>query len=412
MNAKVNNSIKCRICSEDLYEFIDFGPMPLGNGFLSHDQFEKEYFYQMRAGFCSHCKMVQLLHQPQAELMFHEEYAFFTSSSMRMQEHFHKYGEFVRQKYLLSNDSFIVEIGSNDGTFLAPFAASGQRHLGVEPSANVADVAIRSGVISLVGFFSPELARQIVMEHGSADAITAANVICHIPDFNGVLKSVAILLKADGVFIFEEPYLADVVKKTSYDQFYDEHVYMFSALSVSHAAERQGLELISLDHQNTHGGSMRYTLAKKGARAVDPSVADLIAEEKRIGLDSQECYEQFCAACEKSRDALRHILDKLAEDGKTVVGYAATSKSTTVTNYCGITPQHIAYISDTTPIKQNKFSPGAHIPVKSHDEFKSNYPEYALLFGWNHAEEIMAKEQGFAASGGKWIMYVPDVKIV
>ncbi len=386
--------------------------MPLGNGFLAQDQFAKEYFFPMEVGCCPACNMVQLLHQPEAELMFHGEYAFFTSSSVRMQEHFRKYGEEVRRDYLSGEDPFIVEIGSNDGTFLAPLAKAGIRHLGVEPSANVAEVAAGQGVKSLVGFLSPELARQILQEHGPASAITAANVICHIPDFNGVLQSAAILLKPEGVFIFEEPYLGDVLKKTSYDQFYDEHVFMFSALSVKWAAERQGLELIRVEHQATHGGSMRYTLCRKGVREITPSVAQILEEERGAGLETPGCYDRFRMACEKSRDSLRAILDQLSAEGKTVVGYAATSKSTTVTNYCGITPKHVAYISDTTPIKQNKFSPGAHIPVKPHDVFKSQYPEYALLFGWNHAEEIMLKEQDFAASGGKWILYVPEVKVV
>ncbi len=401
----------CRISSQPLIEFMDFGMMPLGNGFLEEKDFDKEFFYSMRLGFNAESKMVQLVEQPAPEQMFHDQYAFFTGTSSGMRRHFEAFGRSIREQYLQGADPFIVEIGSNDGTFLQPLADAGLKHLGVEPSQNVADAARRQGVQCISKFFGTELAREIVKEHGQADAVTAANVICHIPDFNDVLAGVALLLKPAGVFVFEDPYLGDVVSKTSYDQFYDEHVFLFSALSVSYAAGRQGLELVKAEPQTTHGGSMRYTLCRKGERAVDASVSAVLAHELELGLDKLETYEQFRRNCEASRDKLRALLDDLRSQGTQVVGYAATSKSTTIIQYCGITPQDLAYICDTTPIKQGKFSPGAHIPVVPYERFQQSPPPVTLLFAWNHSEEIMSKEAEYTRNGGRWLRYVPEVTL-
>jgi len=278
--------------------------------------------------------------------------------------------------------------------------------------ANVAEVAREQGIRTVSAFFGRQLADDIVAEHGRADAILAANVMCHIPDLAGVADGVRRLLKPDGIFVFEDPYLGDMIAKTSYDQIYDEHVFIFSATAVSRAFAPYGLELVDAIPQVTHGGSMRYAFAPSGSRSVSSNVGEVLAKEKALGLDRAETYLRFKQSCERSRAALMRTLDTLRAKGKRVVGYGATSKSTTVTNYCGITPAHVEYISDTTPIKQGRLSPGAHIPVRPYQEFVKAYPDYALLFAWNHAAEIREKEQAFVAAGGHWIIYVPEVAIV
>ena len=412
MKKEINSKMsKCRISGSPLSEFIDFGKMPLGNGFLRKSDFSSEYFYHMRVGFCEESKMVQLIEQPSPEKMFHDQYAFFTGTSTGMCQHFHKFSTDVLKSDLQSEKAFAVEIGSNDGTFLSAYAEAGIRHLGIEPSKNVAEVARTKGVRTISEFFSPILAEKILHSDGPANVITAANVICHIPDFNGVLEGVSILLKKGGAFIFEDPYLGDVMQKTSYDQFYDEHVFMFSAMSVAFAAAKHGLELVRVDPQITHGGSMRYTISRKGERTVEKSVEDQLTKEAEWGLDKPEAYVKFRINCEKSKNELRTMLDEMVAKGQKVVGYAATSKSTTVINYCGITASHLAYICDTTPIKHGKFSPGAHIPVLSYEVFKQDSPPCALLFAWNHAQEVMAKEANYTNHGGKWIRYVPEVTL-
>ncbi len=403
---------KCLICNSTIDSFMSFGKMPIANGFLVPDQFPHEYFFEMKVAFCPKCTMVQLIEQPDPEKMFHENYAFFSGTSSRMAIHFREFAEHVKKDYLSAADSFVVEIGCNDGIMLQHFAKSGIRHLGIEPSGNVARAANEKGVQTVCRFFDANLARDIVSEHGQADAFLGANVMCHISNFNSVIEGISILLKPDGVVMFEDPYLGDVIEKTSYDQIYDEHVFLFSLTSIQYAFGQHGMELIDIEPQITHGGSMRYVIAHKGARPVSGNVKAQLEREKVLGLDKPATYDAFRKNCELSRDNLKILLQDIKRQGKRIVGYAATSKSTTVLNYCGIGPDLIEYISDTTPIKQGKFSPGMHIPVKPYEEFVKNYPDYAVLLAWNHAEEIMAKEKKFAEAGGKWIAFVPKVQVI
>jgi methylation protein EvaC len=403
----------CRVCDSNIEPFMSFGKMPIANGFLTADQIASEYFFELAPAFCSHCGMFQLMDQPAAEKMFHENYAFFSSTSRHMQAHFKAFAELVISRICSKRDDpFVVELGSNDGIMLRNFKEAGYRHLGVEPSENVADVARAQGIQTLSEFFSLALADRLVAEHGHADAVLSANVMCHIPDINAVAAGIARLLKPDGVLMFEDPYLGDMIAKTSYDQIYDEHVFIFSATSVAWAFGQHGLELIDVLPQLTHGGSMRYVLAHRGSHPASPNVAVLLEKERTQGLHQPETYDRFRSNCEASRKALRDLLESLRLEGKRVVGYGATSKSTTVTNYCGIGPEHIEFISDTTPIKQGKLTPGSHIPVKPYQAFVQNPPDYALLFAWNHATEIFEKEQAFKAAGGKWITFVPSVGII
>lgn len=407
------NRALCRLCSSSISPFMSFGRMPIANGFLTVDEVPSEYFFELAPAFCNVCGLFQIVDQPAPEKMFHESYAFFSSTSRHMQVHFAAFAEQIISRVLTHRmDPFVVELGSNDGIMLGHFKDAGFRHLGVEPSTNVADVALAKGIHTISSFFGVDLARQIVSEHGRADAVLAANVLCHIPDINGVASGIAQLLKPDGVLTFEDPYLGDVIEKTSYDQIYDEHVFLFSATSVVAAFGRHGLELVDVLPQGTHGGSMRYMLAPRGTHAVSPRVAPLLDGERARGLHLAATYDRFRLACEASRSALKELLERLRDDGKRIVGYAATSKSTTVTNYCAIGPELIEFISDTTPIKQGKLSPGAHIPVKSREAFAARYPDYALLFAWNHAAEIFAKELEFKTGGGKWISFVPRVEIL
>lgn len=401
----------CLVCQLPIEPFVSFGKMPIANGFLTPEEFPHEYFFELRVSFCPRCLMVQLTEQPDRTRMFHEHYAFFSSTSVRMAQHFEAFATSVRDTYLGPDDPFVVEIGSNDGITLRHFAGWGIRHLGIEPSANVAAVAIAKGVRTISEFFDEDLAARVVAEHGQADAMMAANVMCHIPDLHSVMAGVNRLLKPKGVLIFEDPYLGDIVEKTSYDQIYDEHAYYFSVGSLTSLFDRHNLEIVDVQPQHTHGGSMRYVVARKGAHPVSQAVGAQRAKERAMGLEKAETYSTFAKNVEASRDQLMTLLRELKQQGKRVVGYAATSKSTTVTNYCGITPDLVEFISDTTPIKQGKFSPGMHIPVKPYEDFVRDYPDYALLFGWNHAEEILAKEQAFRAAGGQWIVYVPKVEV-
>ena len=403
---------KCLICSTHTEKIISFGKMPIANGFIKPDQFDKEYFFDLEVGFCPNCTMVQLMEQPDPKKMFHENYAFFSSTSALQVKHFGEFSQSVIDEHLNEEDPFVVEIGSNDGIMLENFHRAGIRHLGVEPSENVANVAIKKGINTTSAFFDEKLADNIISENGKADAILAANVMCHIPYLHSVAAGIKKLLKKTGVLIFEDPYLGDIIEKTSYDQIYDEHAFYFSVVSIAYLFGHHQLEVVDVLPQRVHGGSMRYVIAHKGEKTIKESVKIQLKKEKELSLDRMETFHCFRKRIEASRNELIDLLKKLKEQGKRVVGYAATSKSTTVTNFCGINPDLVEYISDTTPIKQGKYSPGAHIPVKSYELFKKQYPDMALLFAWNHAEEIMAKEKQFIKNGGKWIVYVPEVKVI
>ena len=402
---------KCLICDSEYQPFVDFGEMPIANAFSTKEEMNNEYTFPMKVGFCESCNMVQLVEQPDREKMFHDNYAFFSSTSSYMQEHFKQFAHSVSNLQNLDKKSFVVEIGCNDGIMLQNFVTDKIRCLGVEPSKNVAEVAMSKGIEVINQFFDQPLAEKITQTYQKADAILSANVMCHIPYMHSIYDGVKTLLSDDGVFIFEDPYLGEIIEKTSFDQIYDEHVFLFSALSISHLAKMHDLELINVEPQVTHGGSMRYTIAHKGVKAVSQNVTNLIEKEKNLGLDSAQAYTGFTDSVNKIRDDLIELLNKLKKDGKKVVAYGATSKSTTVTNYFGITPELVECIYDTTPIKHNKLSPGAHIPVLPYKQFRESNPDYVLLFAWNHATEIMKKEQDYIGSDRHWITYIPEVKV-
>lgn len=402
----------CRACGAPVSPFMTFGRMPLANGFLLPDQVPSECFFELSPACCERCGLFQLMEQPAAERMFHGAYPFYSSSSVRMQRHFAELAAGIASRLAGVSDPLVVEIGSNDGTLLRHVRGAGCRVLGIEPAENVAAVARGLGIDVVSAFFDDRVGADILSRHGHAHAVVAANVICHIANIHAVAAGIAHLVAPDGFVIIEEPYLGDMIAKTAYDQIYDEHVFMLSARSIGYVCAQHGLELTDVVPQDTHGGSMRYVLAPAGSAPIHPRVIERLAHERAHGLGEPETYDAFRMRCERSRSTLRELLLSLRGQGKRVAAYAATSKSATVTNYCGIGPADIAYIADTTPLKHGKLSPGAHIPIVPAAEFARHPPDYALLFAWNHAQEIFAKEPAFRAGGGKWITYVPQVGVV
>ena len=287
-------------------------------------RFLNEYFYDLKVGYSETSCLLQLVEQPEPEKMFHEEYAFFRTSKL-MTKHFSEWASKILDTKADSN--FIIEIGCNDGIFLQNFVGTNHRCLGVEPSKNVAAVAKTKGIPIKNKFMNKETAAEILNEHGRADYITSANVICHIPNIIELAESVEMVLKDSGLFVFEEPYLGDIVEKCSYDQIYDEHVYLFSCLSVQYIFKQVGLELVKAEHQTTHGGSMRYYLGKKGNHVIDQSVENFISIEKRKGLNSIQSMRQLGLRIKNSKEQL-HDSFSIKDSNRTIVG-CTTSKSTT-----------------------------------------------------------------------------------
>ena len=391
--------MKCKITHKPIKPFMSFGKMPIANGFLEKQDFSKEYFYNMEVGFSEDLSLLQLNDHPKPEVMFNENYPFFTSSSKHMIEHFKSYANFVR-KYLNTN-SKLIEIGSNDGTFLKNFSNNSNNIIGFEPSKNVAELAQKNKVPTINSFFNTKTIVNINEYLGNTDLICASNVICHIPDLNDLIKSVDMLLSLDGTFVFEEPYLGSMFDQVSYDQIYDEHIYVFSVSSVSKIFERFNLYLVDAIPQKTHGGSMRYVVKRKNDKS--SQIKKIIEEEKIKKLDQIESCLMFKNNCEISKKRIVDKINILKNQGKSICGYAATSKSTTILNYCQIGCDQIDYICDTTSEKIGKFSPGMHIPIKDMDYFYKHQTDCIYLFAWNHKLEIMNKEKNFK---GHWFSHV------
>tara|TARA_B100000780_G_scaffold279086_1_gene255460 strand:+ start:1423 stop:2622 length:1200 start_codon:yes stop_codon:yes gene_type:complete len=397
--------MKCKITNKKIEPFMSFGKMPIANGFLDKKNFNNEFFFNMEVGFAEDISLFQLKDHPTPEQMFNSKYPFFTGSSEYMKIHFSKFAKFIKNNFL-KNNSKIVEIGSNDGTFLQNFKDSNLDFVGFEPSSNVAEIANKKGIKTLNDFFNQNSIEQINTFKKKTDVIYAANVICHVPNLPDLIKSVDTLLSKEGVFVFEEPYLGAMFEKTSYDQIYDEHIFMFSGSSVQKVFNLFDMELIDLIKQPTHGGSMRYVIARKGIREISTNVEKILGEEKFNNLDNFNFCQKFKENCENSKIKLKNLLDGYKNDGKKIAGYAATSKSTTILNYCEIGNDIIDFICDTTVEKINKYSPGMHIPIVSIDHFRNNMPDIAYLFAWNHKEEIFNKEKIFTKNNNKWISHI------
>lgn len=398
--------MKCKISNKPISPFMNFGKMPIANGFLRENQFQEEFFYKMEVGFSEKLSLFQLNEFPKPEKMFNQNYPFFTGSSKFMVQHFAEYALWVKKNYLKEN-SKLIEIGSNDGTFLSNFKNTNINFLGFEPSANVAKRANEKNIKTINNFFNQKNTSNFEEFLKKTDVICAANVICHIPDINELISTIDKLLSSEGVFIFEEPYLGSMFEKISYDQIYDEHIYIFSAHSIKKIFDLYDYELINLEPQFTHGGSMRYVIGRKNKHNINSSVNKIIDKEKKLNLDNIQSCLNFKKQCELSKKKTIDQLNVFKSEGKSICGYAATSKSTTILNYCNIGPNIIDYICDTTPEKIGKFSPGMHIPIKPIEYFKKNLPDIAYLFAWNHKKEIFLKETEFTKiKKGKWFSHV------
>ncbi|TYC00303.1 class I SAM-dependent methyltransferase [Micromonospora sp. WP24] len=409
---RVSTAPVCRLCAGPVRECVDFGRQPVSNAFLRPQDVGSESFFRLAVGICADCAMVQQLEAMPTSHMFRADYPYRSSSSDGLRRHFEQVAGWLRDTELADPGDLVVEIGCNDGLMLRTLGAAGVRHIGVDPAAGAARAAAARGAEVRVDFFDERSAAEIRAERGPAKVIFSANTISHIADIDEIFRGVDRLLRPDGVFVFEDRYVADIIEHAYFDQIYDEHFYLFSVRAVDAMVARFGFELVDVEHIPIHGGSLRYTVARPRVRPVRESVARLIEDEARYGIGEHDTYVRFGQQIDRIGADLVALLTDLRDAGRRVVGYGATSKSATVTNYCGIGPDLVPYICDTTPEKQGRLSPGAHIPIRPHEVFADPYPDYALLFAWNHAEEVMAKERRFVEQGGRWILYVPHVRIV
>ncbi|MEU2790674.1 class I SAM-dependent methyltransferase [Streptomyces sp. NPDC007100] len=403
----------CRVCGTPLRTFLDLGDHPPSSAFPTPAEAlagaGDTVRYRLAAGACERCALVQLTGDVPHEHRPYAGYPYHSSGSSVMREHFRRTARrLLRTELHGKGDAFAVEIGCTDGVVLRTVAEAGVRHLAFEPSG----YSGYHGARVHRAFLTADSAREAVAAEGRARVVYAANTVCDIADLPGLFAGLDELLAADGVFVFEDPYFGEIVRRTAFDQFYDEHRYYFTATSVRALAERFGFRLVGVERLPVHGGQLRYTLARAGRRTPAPAVAGILAEEEAGGLTDPAALAAFAGRVDRVRSDLVALLEGLRAADRTVAGYAATAKSCTVTTYCGLGPSLVPYICDSTPAKHGRLTPGARIPVRPPAAFAAPYPDYALLFAWNHADEIMAKERAFRDGGGRWILYVPEVHVV
>jgi novobiocin biosynthesis protein NovU/D-mycarose 3-C-methyltransferase len=393
--------LTCRACGSDgLMEVLSLGDLPPANAYLSKAELsEPEPHYPLSLRLCTVCGMVQLGHVVPADSLF-RSYLFFTSSSSRMSEHFarlmtDKTGEFVRPGGL------VVEIGSNDGTALAAVQHRDVRVLGVDPARNISVMAAARGVPTIAEYFSEALADEIVRVAGQADLVVGCNVLGHIDDLDDVCRGLEKLLAPDGAFVFEVPYLGEMLDKMEYDTIYHEHLSYFAARPLARLFARTGLRLERVEFFPVHGGTVRGTVVR--GEGMSPAVGELIANEVDRGLGEPERYQTLAQAVREQSLALRRRLEELRSEGKKVIGYGAPAKGTVVLNYCRIGTDLVPVVIDSTPAKQGLHVPGTHQPILPPRALADEVPDVLLLLAWNHADEIVGRETAFKARGGRFL---------
>ena len=404
----------CRLCQTPLrHTFVDLGMSPLCESFLPADRLDAmEPFYPLHVLLCEHCFLVQLREYVTPEHIF-TEYAYFSSYSTSWVAHAKAYCEEITARLGLGHGSLAVELASNDGYLLQHFAALGVPVLGIEPAANVAKAAEAKGVPTRVDFFGVSLAEKLVAEGRRADLIIGNNVLAQVPDLNDFVAGIAILLKPEGVVTLEFPHLERLMAENQFDTIYHEHFSYFSGLTIAHMAAKHGLKLIDIETLETHGGSLRVYLAHQAShRSPSPRVAELLARERRLGLDDVKTYAAFASQVQRTKRELLAFLIQAKNAGKTICGYGAPGKGNTLLNYCGIGTDFLDFTVDRNPYKHGRFTPGMHIPIRPVEAIDQARPDYILILPWNLKHEIVAQMQHVAQWGARFVVPIPTVTVI
>ena len=404
----------CRFCGAGLRQtFVDLGMSPLCETYPLEADFQRgEVYYPLHVYVCEDCFLVQLEEYESPESIF-SDYAYFSSYSDSWLKHCENYCEKMTSRLGLKQDSFVVEVASNDGYLLQYFVRQGIPVLGIEPAANVAKVAVEKGVPSLVEFFGAELAAKLAADGRCADLVLGNNVLAQVPDLNDFVEGLKILLKPAGVLTLEFPHLLRLIEHNEFDTIYHEHFSYFSLLTTVRIMEAHGLKVFEVEELSTHGGSLRVYACRveDQAHEIQPSVRQLIAEEEKAGLGSPDGYMNFTRKVKETKWALLEFLIKAAREGKTVAGYGAPGKSATLLNYSGIGPDLIEYTVDRSTYKQGRYLPGSHIPIYHPDRIQDTKPDYVVILPWNLKDEIIQQLHFIKQWGGRFVVPIPTVAI-
>jgi SAM-dependent methyltransferase len=404
----------CRFCGTQLtHVFADLGMSPLANSYLSEDELgQMEPFYPLRALVCHECFLVQLEDYETPDVIF-SEYAYFSSYSTTWLEHSKRYAEMAIERFGLDERSQVVELASNDGYLLQYFVERGIPVLGVEPAANVADVAREKGIRTLVKFFGRATAREVAAMM-DADLVIGNNVLAHVPDLNDFVGGMKLILGPRGVVTMEFPHLLHLIGRNEWDTIYHEHFSYFSFLTVSRVFEHHGMTLFDVEELPTHGGSLRIygKHTEDDSHPVTDRARELARREREQGFERVETYLGFSEGVRRTKWELLEFMIDRRRDGGRIAAYGAPAKGNTLLNYCGIGTDFIEYTCDLNPHKQGHYLPGTHIPIRAPDAIRETHPELVFILPWNLNEEIM-KQLAFVRDwGGGFILRTPDVRVV
>lgn len=407
-------SITCRACgAADLIPILSLGSTPLANALLSSDQLtQHEPRYPLELVFCSRCSLVQITETVPPEILF-GEYVYFSSFSDTVLRNASQIAQRMIAELRLGSSSLAGEIASNDGYLLQTYVQAGIPVLGIEPAQNIAQVAQEKGIRTLNAFFNATVATQLRAQGSRADVIHANNVLAHVADLNGVVSGLSIWMKEDGVAVIEAPYLKDTIDHTEFDQIYHEHLCYFSLTSLAHLFAQHRLKIVDVEHIPIHGGSLRIFVALQSSpQPVVARVAALLADEANWGVADPARYRSFGASVEALKRELLVELCAIKARGQRIAVYGASAKGSTLLNYFGLGRETLEYVVDRSTVKQGRYTPGTHLLIEPPAKLLSDMPDYVLLLTWNFADEILAQQAEYRRLGGRFIIPIPELKVV
>jgi SAM-dependent methyltransferase len=410
----VSAGFHCRSCTGgDLSPVLSLGELPLANALLMEGApAEPESRYPLELVFCRGCALLQITETVAPETLF-RDYRYFSSYSETFVNHAAALAARLVKSRGLGASSLIVEAASNDGYLLKRYKALGTRVLGIEPAVNVAVHAEEvHGIPTLKEFFGVALARRLADEGRHADVFHAHNVLAHVADLNGFVEGIRVVLRTTGVAVIEVPYVKEMIDRCEFDTIYHEHLCYFSLASLARLFERHGLVVIDVVRVPVHGGSLQLLVAPAGQAAPAASVASLAAEEAEWGVDRAESYGTFSTGVARLRTTLRGLLLDLTSRGKRIVGYGAAAKATVLLNVLSLPPGTVEYVVDRSPHKQGRWIPGVRIPIVAPERLSTEKPDYVLLLAWNLADEVLAQQAEYRRSGGRFIVPLPEPRVV